>query len=198
MKQKMGYKIESENPYYREVWKNIIDKKVENIETLSEKRDSTVFLVEYDGKKYILKEFRENRKEHLDQKIKKSILGTEAERIYRKTLNARKRGFFGIPETYLLAREKRDKNHEFLLMEYIQGEELEKDRVEIDKILEGKLFKLLEELHKNGIISGDPNLSNFIVNSKGEVRMIDYSCKINNWLYRRRDRKDLKKHLKTR
>jgi serine/threonine protein kinase len=76
----------------------------------------------------------------------------------------------------------RDAKHLYLLMEYCSKGSLfylENEYEDIEDVLRCVLRNCLLcvlECHKRNIVHGDIKLNNFVVNEKGEVKLIDFGC----------------------
>ncbi|MGL5983432.1 MAG: lipopolysaccharide core heptose(II) kinase RfaY [Cetobacterium sp.] len=152
---------------YKEILKNVLNKEVKIIKVLKENRRSYIAVIEADNRKYIIKESK-NEYRIFQKKImsffKKGEFVVTLENvhnmIYEKGMKE-----YAEPFGAVLERKNGMISYNLLLMEYV-GEEVFPDNFE-------NLMEAIKRIHKNGYYHGDFNPSNFIVNSEGDMRVVD-------------------------
>ncbi|MGL5123929.1 MAG: lipopolysaccharide core heptose(II) kinase RfaY [Fusobacteriaceae bacterium] len=161
---------------FKNIFINLLDDKIEKLE-LQRSKYSIVYKLEINGTNYILKNFLDNPKEKNIRYIKKKIFKTSAKRIFLKTKELERKGYKNLCTCYFVAEQKKNKKiKNFLIMKYIVGVEVDTIK-EKSNFLKRKLYLALRELHNYGIVSGDPNPTNFIINEKNEMKLIDINAK---------------------
>ncbi|MGL5050379.1 MAG: lipopolysaccharide biosynthesis protein [Fusobacteriaceae bacterium] len=157
--------------YYKDVYKDILKKILDGdmkvLKILKENRRSYIAVVEVEKTKYIIKESK-NEYRILQRKwmsiLKKGEFVVTLENIH-KLIYEENMKEYAEPFGAVLERKNGMICYNLLLMEYV-GEEVFPENLE-------NMMKTIEKIHKKGYYHGDFNPSNFIVNSKGAIRVID-------------------------
>lgn len=178
---------------YLKIFKNFMDYNLDVIKVFRSIDDTKVVLINTEYGKYILKVFAPKQKK-AERFLKSIFKGDYYEALFHQTERIRKNGAGAINDFYLLAAKKtfRFAHSYIMLIEYIDGIELA-DFTSIDDELKQKIKLSIDELHQNGMVSGDPHKGNFIIQN-GEVRIIDLSGKSPSRIRKAKDRIDLERH----
>ncbi len=136
--------------------------------------DRTVALVEYEGKKYILKNDREKDK-RLEKRLQNYLFGPFFSTLIYATDRAISRGYTGTADLYYVAEKMvgRECENVYTIHEYIDGTPL---RV-IDDSNREEIKNCILALHRAGLASNDIHAGNFIRTPAGELKIIDLSCR---------------------
>lgn len=161
---------------FEKIFRDYLENKIKKTE-LQRNKYSIVYKIEVNEEVYILKEFIDNPKEKIKFWIKNKIFKTNARRLFLKTKEMENKDFINLCTCYFAAEKNNSKRiRSFIIMEFIDG-------VEVDNIknktylLKENLYLNLRLLHKKGIVSGDPNPTNFFVTKKNEIKLIDITAK---------------------
>lgn len=152
---------------YKKILQDVLENKVKIIDVLKENKRSYIAVIETSGKKYIIKESR-NEYRIFQRKLmsffKKGEFVVTLENIhnliYRDGLKE-----YAEPYGALIKRENGMICYNLILMEYV-GKEIFPDTLD-------NMLTLIKKIHSKGIYHGDFNPSNFIVNSNAELRVVD-------------------------
>lgn len=150
--------------------KKIVDFNYNVVKIIKDTKRNYVAIVEINGKKYILKEFR-SEVIIPQRKFQTFFKDGEALTTLKNGISAIEEGITELVEP-IVAVVKRKKTIEksYLLMEYIEGEKI-KTKEDVDKIL-----LLIERIHRIGRYHGDLNTSNFI-KENNTIRILDTQMK---------------------
>ena len=134
------------------------------------KRKRLVLKTEIAGSPVVLK--RECFIFRFDRSLKALLFGSDARNIFRVSLCAQKKGFHGIPRTFLVA-EKFTKGilrETISAMEFLDGIP---PRLPLSRKQAEEIETLMNDCHANGIISGDVHPGNFLMTRDG-AKLIDF------------------------
>lgn len=178
---------------YLNIFKDFLNYNVEIEKVFRNIEDTKVVLIDTPYGKLILKIFAPKLKK-TERFLKSIIKGDYYERLFSQTERIRDKGVNTINDFYLLAEKKtfRFAHYYIMLIEYIDGIELSEIAV-IDDELKFKIKASINELHNNGMVSGDPHKGNFIIQGN-EIRIIDLSGKSPSLTRVAKDRVDLERH----
>lgn len=153
---------------YKELGKNIIDKKVKTNLILKNTKRNYVCIIEENGKSFVFKEPR-NEYRIIQRKImtffkKGEVLSTLIN--INNLIEEKKIENYSRPLLAIVQRKNGMIRYSALVMEnIIENKHKEKD---VDKIVE-----LMKKIHSMGVYHGDFNLSNFLVDEKENIKIID-------------------------
>lgn len=142
---------------YKKLLKDVLDKKVQIVDILKENRRSYIAIIEYDNKKYIIKESRNEYKifqRRLMSKFKKGEFVNTLQNIHNLIYNEKIKEY-AEPYGAIIGRKNGYISYNLLLMEYV-GEEIFPDILD-------NMLDLVKNIHGKGYYHGDFNPSNFIV-----------------------------------
>lgn len=178
---------------YLHVFKDFLKYDIEIEKVFRNIEDTKVLLIDTPYGKLVLKIFAPKIKK-TERFFKSIIKGDYYERLFRQTEKIRLKGVNTINDFYLLAEKKtfRFAHYYIMLIEYIDGVELA-DVTQIDEELKYKIKESINELHENGMVSGDPHKGNFIIQDNN-IRIIDLSGKSPSLTRIAKDRVDLERH----
>lgn len=137
-------------------------------------------LVEYGGKKYILKLDKRDR-HRFDYLVQSFFLGSNAFRLLKTLHRAAKHGFDGAARIFLVADKRRFgcTLHSFFLQEYVEGETLQETPPEFYRKYANEAAGIIYALHEFGCAHGDAHRGNFILEKKsGKLKVIDVGGKV--------------------
>ncbi|WP_407535942.1 lipopolysaccharide core heptose(II) kinase RfaY [Cetobacterium somerae] len=153
--------------FYKELLENILEKKVKVMDVLKENRRSYIAVIEWNKKKYIIKESR-NEYKLIQRKIlslfKKGEFVVTLENINR-LIHKECMKEYAEPYGAIIKRKNGMICYNLMLMEYV-GEEIFPDTLE-------NMLEIIKKIHKKGYYHGDFNPSNFILKSNGELKIVD-------------------------
>lgn len=134
----------------------------------------SVELVEYESRKFIVKNDREIDY-RFEKKIQNFIAGPFYSRLIKKLDSLMPEARSCTADLYYVAEKTRFRQcyDVYSLHEYIEGEPLG----DINKSNEEDLKECIQRLHRAGLASNDIHSGNFIRTPSGELRVIDLSCK---------------------
>lgn len=141
-----------------------------------------------DGKFVVFKEERNLARRSLDRWCR--LLFVSAESLMKRVVRAHEAGFAFPMRIFLVAERKRLGwlRERFVLAEFIEGKHLSPPSVA--KFIEGKpeVLDAVKTAHRFGLTwGGDPNPLNFLRQSDGALRGIDFSYKRATWKRRGKD-----------
>lgn len=152
---------------YRDILKTILDGDMKVLKVLKENRRSYIAVIEVNGEKYIIKESRNEYRifqRKLMSLFKKGEFVVTLENIH-KMIYEEGMSEYAEPFGAVLERKNGMISYNLLLMEYV-GEEIFPDNFQ-------NMMKTIQKIHNKGYYHGDFNPSNFILSSKGKIRVID-------------------------
>lgn len=139
-------------------------------------QETKVFLIDGGGgQKFILKVFIP-QKNKIERFLKSFFKGDYYLNLFCETERVQQNGVYSICDFYLLA-EKKFCNYSsifIMLFEYIEGESL--GNLNLDSNLKERIKQEVLRLHKNNMVMGDIQTSNFIL-AADKIRIIDCSGK---------------------
>lgn len=174
--------IENGDEKFKEIFSRFISKEIES-EVVAQNKYSSVYFLEFNGVKYVLKKFNENPKKKITRGLECIFFKSTARKMFDKSQASHKAGFSKVVKIYLAADKKEIVTKEsYILMEFIDGIEVEK-LGRLNNSFKTRLFNVLEKMHEHNIISGDPNPKNFILSKDGRIRIIDFTKRDKNPFY---------------
>lgn len=188
-----NYKFKEFNVYekdesgkYLAILNSFLDGKIEG-KKLNSNKDRSVFLIEVDGKRYILKHDLEVDK-RFEKRVVRFIRGAYFSKLIYRVNKALKSGCSVTNDIYLvLERVKfRQAKETYILSEFIDGTVL--DRFDF-KEYKDEIKSAINELHRFDLASNDIHSANMIIAQNGKIKIIDLSdygslskCKANDAL----------------
>lgn len=165
-----GYDVYFNDKIYKNIAKDIINKKYEVLTEYKNTRRNYVARIKIGEKEYVLKSPRREAI-MIQKKILSIFKKGEAITSFQNMIKAKNNGFdyFMIPYI-VIVRKKIFIKESFILMDYSENLGI-KTSEDIDKIIE-----MIRKLHANGVYHGDLNTSNFLKTKDG-IKIIDTQCK---------------------
>jgi len=159
---------------FGEVLKKYLAGELTSLSLGSGNEDRTVAVVEYEGKKYILKNDREKDK-RLEKRLQNYLFGPFFSTLIYATDRAISRGYTGTADLYYVAEKMvgRECENVYTIHEYIDGTPLRA----IDDSNREEIKNCILALHRAGLASNDIHAGNFIRTPAGELKIIDLSCR---------------------
>jgi len=159
---------------FGEVLKKYLAGELTSLSLGSGNEDRTVAVVEYEGKKYILKNDREKDK-RLEKRLQNYLFGPFFSTLIYATDRAISRGYTGTADLYYVAEKMvgRECENVYTIHEYIDGTPLKA----IDDSNREEIKNCILALHRAGLASNDIHAGNFIRTPAGELKIIDLSCR---------------------
>lgn len=164
------YKLLGKQEKDLQLGKKIVDEDYEIIKILKDTKRNYVAVIQIEGKKYILKEFR-SEIVIPQRKIQTILKKGEAINTLVNGIEAIDIGIEELAKPLVaIVMKKIMIKKSYLLMEYIDGENL-KTIEDIDEVI-----KIIKKIHLLGRYHGDLNTSNFI-KSKNKIMILDTQMK---------------------
>lgn len=162
-----------------ELGKLILDKKYKIIKVLKDTKRNYVAIILIENKKYILKGFG-SETIIPQRKIQTILKKGEALTTLENGLKAIEEGITELvkPLTVIMRKNIFIKES-FLIMEYVEGRNLESEE-DIDKVI-----KITKKIHKLNRYHGDLNTSNFLI-AENEIKILDTQMKREKLLFFKR------------
>ncbi len=159
---------------FGEIVKKYLAGELPSVSLGSGNEDRTVAVVEYEGKKYIVKNDREKDK-RLEKRLQNYLSGPFFSKLIYATDRAITQGYTGTADLYYVAEKMvgRECENVFTLHEYVEGTPLKV----IDDSNREEIKNCILALHRAGLASNDIHAGNFIRTPEGELKIIDLSCR---------------------
>lgn len=171
-----GFTIYEKNTGVRfgEVLKKYLAGELTSLSLGSGNEDRTVAVVEYEGKRYILKNDREKDK-RLEKRLQNYLFGPFFSTLIYATDRAISQGYTGTADLYYVAEKMvgRECENVYTIHEYVEGTPLKA----IDDSNREEIKHCILALHRAGLASNDIHAGNFIRTPEGELKIIDLSCR---------------------
>ncbi len=159
---------------FGEVLKEYLAGKLPSTSLGSGNEDRTVAVVEYKGKKYIVKNDREKDK-RLEKRLQNYLSGPFFSKLIYATDRAIAQGYTGTADLYYVAEKMvgRECVDVYTIHEYVEGTPLKA----IDDSNREEIKNCILMLHRAGLASNDIHAGNFIRTPEGKLKIIDLSCR---------------------
>lgn len=151
------------------------NKTYKSVKEYKNDKRSYIAVIEFKGSKFILK-FPKNEVKIPQRKIMTLLKKGEALNTYERTNKYQEKGLDNLCDIYAVGVKRRYGmiSDSFMIMEYIDGEETQPDKIEDIELL----MKGLKKLHSYGLKHGDANPRNFIIEKNtGNLKIIDTQLK---------------------